>query len=63
MPKIQLTAEQQKRLQLEAELADFHNGEERVNNFGINNSQNGHIFPVMSEGSDRLGIYARFGCY
>lgn len=63
MPKVKLTQEQQRKLQLEAELADFHNGEERVNNAQAVRNHNGRRYPVMSEGTDRQEIYDRFGCY
>ena len=63
MPKIQLTAEQQRKMQLEAELKDFHNGEEKLNHSQAMRNHNGRRYPVMSEGTDRQEIYDRFGCY
>lgn len=62
MPKInKLNVEQQRKLQLEAELADFHNGEERANNAQAMRNYHGRKYPVMSDGMDRQEKYDLFG--
>jgi hypothetical protein len=63
MPKInnKLTPEQRKRIELEAELQDFHNGEERANNAQSMRNHHGRKYPVLSDGMDRQEAYDLFG--